>query len=500
MTNARGLEGDTVDIGARALHGLAARISGSLITAEDSNYEPAREVWNARVDARPALIVRCANAQDVSTAVRFAKQHGIRMSVRGGGHSAAGYGVCEGGVMVDLSHMQAVTVDPVAGIARVEGGATWASVDKAASRAGLATTGAIVSTTGVGGFTLGGGLGWFHRSFGLGCDNLASAEVVTADGRIVTANPQVNPDLFWALRGGGGNFGAVVHFSLRLHHLAGRVRAGLLYFPIGSLPRIAGVFDRMVAEAPAELGFCLFLRRAPTIPELSAEVHGAPVLAVAVCAPERSRRTVAAIEEFRQAGPVLADLVGTRHYVEWQQALDPAWDRGLQNYWMGHYFDAVSGGAVGVLTEYLSTLDSPRTDVKIFALGGAVARRPSQRSAFGGRDAASAMVIQARWERTADTARQIAWTRALHAALSPSARPGVYVNFVGDAARVRDAYPPAILERLREVKTRWDPENLFRANLNISPHGGPLSSRPTRRVRPGEHHPRLPARSPPTHA
>lgn len=289
----------------------------------------------------------------------------------------------------------------------------------------------------------------------------------------MTADEQTNSELFWALRGGGGNFGAVVRFTLRLHPFEGAVLAGLLYYPIARLQEFACLYSQLAADAPDELGFCLFLRRAPAIAELPSATHGLPVFAAAVCAPERAQGAVDAIDELRSFGPPIADLVRRRPYVVWQQALDPAWGAGLHNEWMGHYLDRLDTAAVDTLTDYLERTDSMRTDVKIFALGGAVAGVDRATTAFGGRDAAWAIVIQSRWDRVADSAMQVAWTRELHRALRPSSRGDVYVNFVGDEdpARVLDAYPPTIYRRLQEIKGRWDPGNLFRVNLNVPPFG-----------------------------
>jgi FAD/FMN-containing dehydrogenase len=467
----RCLDGDLADIPEPAVRALAATVRGSVVVPGDATYEAARVVWNAAAAARPGIIIRCGGVEDVAAAVRFAGERGLLTAVRGGGHSAAGYGVCDGGLVVDLSPMRAVSVDRRAQVALVEGGATWADVDAATSAAGLVTTGPIVSMTGVGGFTLGGGVGWLHRACGLGCDNLVSAEVVTAGGCLVTADERTNSELFWALRGGGGNFGVVVRFGLRLHAFEGTVVSGLLYYGMEDLRRLARLHTSLVAEAPDELGFCLILRRAPALPELPASLHGRPVFAVAVCAPQHADAALDAIQTFRSAGRLLADLVRPRPYLEWQQALDSAWDKGLYNEWMGHYVDTLDTDAVDILAEYLQLTESTRTDIKIFPLGGAVARLGREATAFAGREASSAIVIQGRWADAAETANQIAWTRELHGALHPFARGDVYVNFVGIEGpdRVLDAYPPPLHARLQTIKARWDPANLFRRNLNIAP-------------------------------
>jgi FAD/FMN-containing dehydrogenase len=440
---------------------LKGRLQGTLIQPGDAEYDAARAVWNGMIDRRPALIVRPASADDVVAVVNLARGSGLPLAIRGGGHNAAGLAVCDDGIVIDLSSMKAVHVDPEARTVRVQGGATWGDLDAATAVHGLATTGGLISSTGVGGLTLGGGLGWLMRQYGLACDNLLSVEVVTADGRIITAGESENADLFWGLRGGGGNFGVATSFQFRLHPVRD-VLAGMLVYPLDRAGEVLRLYREVMSTAPDAL---TVFAPVMTTPE------GAKVIALIVCYNGPIEQGEAAIRPFRELGPALADTVQPMAYVELQRMLDEAFPHGLHVYWRSHFLTGLPNAAIDEIVARFATVTSPLSVAIVEPMGGAVARVDRDATAFDQRDAAYNLAIIARWTDPAEADGHVAWARYLWEATRPYAG-GVYVNYlgVGDGAeRVRDAYGPAKYARLAALKGQYDPDNLFRMNQNIAP-------------------------------
>jgi FAD/FMN-containing dehydrogenase len=456
-----------------ALESLRRQVRGALCLPGEPGYEEARTIWNAMIDARPGAVVRANGPADVVSAIEFAREHEVLLSVRGGGHNIAGNAVAEGGIMLDLSPMKGVHVDPSGQTARVEPGVILAELDARTQAYGLATPLGINSTTGVAGLTLGGGFGWTSRKYGLTVDNLVSAEVVLASGARVRASADENEDLFWALRGGGGNFGVVTSFEYRLHPVGPEVLAGLIVHPFSSATRILREYRRVMARAPDDLTCWAVMRKAPPLPFLPPEVHGREVLVLAVCwlgDPEAGRGAIAPL---RALGRPIADVVGPTPFVGWQQAFDPLLGPGRRNYWKSHDLVELGDEAIDLLTAYAGRLPSPECEIFIAHLGGAVNRVPATATAYPHRDVSFVVNVHTRWGDAAQDEAFIGWTRELFDRMAPHATGGVYVNFMPADEGVRvgqGAYGPNY-ERLSRLKARYDPTNLFRRNQNILPAG-----------------------------
>ncbi len=453
-----------------AINGLRGSVAGSVALPGEPGYDEARTLWNAMVDRRPALVVRAATAADVVAAVRFARDHDLLLGVRSGGHQIAGLAVADAAMLLDLSQMRAVSVDPEARTARVEPGATLAEVDAATQAHGLAVPMGINSTTGIAGLTLGGGFGWTSRRLGMTVDNLRAAEVVTADGETVRASAGENPDLFWAVRGGGGNFGVVTGFEFDLHPVGPEVTAGLIVHPFDDAPRLLRDFDRLAKAAPDGLTIWAVLRQAPPLPFLPEEWHGREVLVFAVCYIEPTPEGDRILAELRGLGKPIADVIGPTPFAGWQQAFDPLLTPGARNYWKSHDFKDVPEALIDVLVKAIRTLPGPQCEVFIGALGGQMARVASDATAFPQRSAHFTMNVHTRWDDPAEDAACLAWARGLFDAAAPHALGSVYVNFVPDdeGDRLGGAYG-GNLGRLARIKARYDPENRFRLNHNIEP-------------------------------
>ena len=450
------------------------RFRGVLVTPDHDDYDNARAVWNGAVDRRPRLIARCRGTADVAAAVRFARGCDLEIAVRGGGHNVAGTAMCDDGIVIDLSAMRAVWVDPVGRTALVQGGALWGDVDHETQAHGLATTGGIVGHTGVGGLTLGGGIGWLMRKHGLAVDNLVEAEVVTATGDIVRASANDHPDLFWALRGGGGNFGVVTSFRFALHPVGPTVVAGPVFWAAEDTTHVLRFYRDFVAGAPDELGTVIRLGTVPPLPVIADELHFRPAIAVASCYAgpvEAGERVVRALRQF---GNPLVDLVGPTSYVDHQSGLDDTVPHGWHYYWKATNLTSLSDSVIDIIAEHAYCATSPRSYTAMFHMGGAVGRVPRGATAYPGRDVDHNIVIDAAWlPEEGDTvgAAETAWAREFLGALE-SHRAGVYVNFLDaddDTRRVREAYGEANYRRLGEVKATYDPENVFRNNKNIPP-------------------------------
>ncbi len=469
-TELRTLSGRTILLPSAEIEHFAAQIGGQVLRAEDDGYDSARVIWNAMIDKRPALIVRCATTPDVVRAVNFARDNSLLVAVRGGGHNIAGNALCDGGIVIDLSQMKAARVDADTRRVIIEGGATLADLDAATQAHGLATPVGINSTTGIAGLTLGGGFGWLSRKYGMTIDNLESAEVVTAAGEVVRASATEHPDLFWALRGGSGNFGVVTHFEFRLHPVGPDVLSGLIVYPISEAKSVLQQYRAFLAEAPDELSVWIVLRKAPPLPFLPEEVHGKEILALALIYTGNPDQGKPLIEPLSKFGHPVGEHVGVMPYTAWQQAFDPLLTPGARNYWKSHNFSALNDGLFDIVVEYVEKLPSPQCEIFLGALGGATTRPSPDSTAYAHRDALFVMNVHGRWEDQADDERCIGWARGFFNASAPFASGGVYVNFMtaDEGERVRAAYGPNY-ERLAQVKRTYDPANFFRMNQNIKP-------------------------------
>ncbi len=456
-----------------AVDSLRGRLRGALCLPGEPGYEQARTLWNAMIDKHPAAIVRAAGAADIMRAVNFARERRLLLAVRGGGHNIAGNAVCDGGLMIDLSPMKSVRVDPASRTARVEPGVTLAELDKETQAFGLATPLGINSTTGVAGLILGGGFGWLSRRYGLAIDNLLSVDVVLAKGALVHASAEENPDLFWAIRGAGANFGVATSFELRLHPVGTEVFAGLIVHPLSNAKRLLEGYRRVVARAPDELSCWVVMRRAPPLPFLPQEVHGREVLVFAVCYTGDLSQAQSVVAPIRELGQPIADVVGPAPYLAWEAAFDPLLTPGARNYWKSHNLAELSDAAIDVLLDAVVRLPSPECEIFLANVGGAANRVPFDATAYPHRNMQFVMNAHTRWNSPSQDAQCIAWARELFDKMAPHATGGVYVNFMpaDEAQRVRDgAYGPNY-ERLTELKAKYDPDNLFRLNQNIPPPG-----------------------------
>ena len=463
-------DGGEIALAEAAVEALRGSLRGRLVTPDHAEYDQARTIWNAMIDRSPALIVRCAGAADVVCAVRFARGHGLLVSVRGGGHNIAGTAVCDGGLTIDLTPMKSVRIDPKGMTARVEPGVTLGEFDHDAQAFGLATPTGINSTTGLAGLTLGGGFGWLSRRFGLTIDNLLSADVVTAAGELVRASATENPDLFWAIRGGGGNFGVVTSFEFRMHKVGPTVLSGLIIHPLAAAGDVLRFYREFIASTPDEFVCWFVLRLAPPLPFLPPEWHGKPILALAVCYTGDLTEGERVAKPLRDFGKPIADIVGPMPYTAWQTILDPLLTPGARNYWKSHDFRELPDGLIDVLVKHARTIPDPQTEIACAQLGGAVERVPNEATAYSHRDGRWVMNVHGRWSEPAKDAECMAWARGLFAAAAPFATGSVYVNFLTEEeqGRVGEAYGKS-LDRLVAIKNRLDPTNLFRVNQNIRP-------------------------------
>jgi len=462
--------GAATSVATEAIGRLRSRLRGDLVLAGESGYDESRSVWNAMIDRHPAIIARCATASDVVHAVNFARETGLDLAVRGGGHNIAGSAVCDDGIVIDLSPMRRAIVDLAALRVTVEGGALLADLDAATQAHGLATPVGINSTTGVAGLTLGGGFGWLSRKYGMTVDNLLSAEVVTASGDTVRASGTENPDLFWALRGGSGNFGVVTRFEFQLHPVGPALLSGLIVYPLAEARHVLRQYAEFVASAPDDLTVWAVLRPAPPLPFLPESVHGKGILALAVLYAGDPRKGEALVEPLRRFGAPVGAHVGVQPYTAWQQAFDPLLTKGARNYWKSHNLAALSEGAINTIVDFAETLPSPQCEVFLASLGGAASRPDPDSTAYAHRDARFVLNVHSRWDAPADDERCIAWARDFFRASAPFATGGTYVNFLteDETDRVRAAYG-SNYGRLAQVKRRYDPDNLFHTNQNIKP-------------------------------
>jgi FAD/FMN-containing dehydrogenase len=450
---------------------LAESLRGELIRPEDPGYEEARAIWNGVHDRRPALVVRCAGVADVLRAVEFARSEELQVAVRGGSHSIPGFSTCDGGLVIDLSAMKGVQVDPERLTARAQPGLTWTEFDHETQAFGLAVTGGLVSSTGLSGFTLGGGIGWLVRKHGLTCDNLISADVVTADGRLVHAGAEENAELFWGLRGGGGNFGIVTSLEYQLHPVGPTVIGGPVFYPGEQAAEILRFYRDWAPQLPDELTTFISLLWAPPAPFLPEEWHGKPLIGVISCYAGPLEDGQRAVEPLRSLGEPVADLLGPIPYVALQGLVDALYPRGTNAYMKAGYLRELDDQAIGTLVRYHQEATSPRSEIHLHHFGGAVARVPDEQTAYGERHAPYILNVLGMASESDGFERHIDWAQSLYADVEPSLTGGAYINFLSAEGqqRVEAAYGPEKFARLQALKDEYDPTNLFRLNQNIPP-------------------------------
>jgi FAD binding domain/Berberine and berberine like len=459
-------------LGQAAFQEFSASFRGKLIRPDDDSYDEARAVYNAMIERRPALIARCTGVADVIAAVNFARENDLVVAVRGGGHSVPGYGVCDGGIVIDLTPMKGIWVDPDARTARAQAGVTWGEFDRETQEFGLAVTGGRVTHTGISGLTLGSGSGWLERKLGLTCDNLISAEVVTASGRFLKASESENEDLFWGLRGGGGNFGIVTSFEYQLHPVGPILVGGMLLYPFSKAKELLRFWRDYLETAPDELGTAPAIFTAPPAPFVPEHMKGQLVAALVICYAGPMEGAEGAVQPLKEFGPPEVDLVQPMPYTVVQGLLDPSQPPGRRNYWKAENMNELSDEAIDTLVDHAATITSPFSFVVLEPKGRAISRVGEEDTAFGGRDAAHTLYAFSMWENPAEDDANVMWTREFMRTMEPFITPGVSLNFTSDQDqdKVKDFFGRnGKYERLIALKNKYDPTNLFRLNQNIKP-------------------------------
>ena len=454
----------------QSIENLKIRVKGKVILPGDPGYDTTRRIWNAMIDRRPAVIVQCTEPADVPNAVLFARDHELEISIRGAGHNIAGNAVCDNGMMIDFSGMRTVRVDVESRRAQVEPGATLNDVDRATQRHGLATPLGINSTTGIAGLTLGGGFGWLTRKYGMTIDNLASVDLVTADGSQMRCSDRENTDLYWAVRGGGGNFGVVTRFEFSLHPVGPEILAGLLVFPFAQARQVFAKYREFVKSAPEDMNVWVVLRKAPPLPFLPTDVHGKGIVALAVFYAGNDPGGQKLIEPLRRFGDAHGEHIGAQPYTQWQQAFDPLLTPGARNYWKSHNFTDISDGTIDAILQFAGRLPAAQCEIFLGLIAGAANRIPADATAYGHRGTKFVLNVHGRWDHPADDARCIAWARDFFKASAPYASAGAYVNFMTEEEtdRIAAAYGSSYA-RLVQIKSKYDPDNIFHMNQNIKP-------------------------------
>lgn len=453
-----------------ALNGLKNKMRGLIVEPGDPTYDETRKIWNGMFDKRPAIIARCSAVSDVVAAVNFARENNITIAVKGGGHNSAGTGACENGLMIDLSLLKKITVDRKNKTANVQGGCLWGEVDAVLQQSGLAVPSGIISHTGVGGLTLGGGFGWISRKYGLTIDNLLSVELVTADGRVVHASEAENPDLYWAVRGGGGNFGIVTEFQFKCAEIGTMVYSGAIVKRIEDISSYIKFHREYVRKMPDEMTIWMVIRHAPPLPFIQEKMHGKLVVIIPFVwlgVPDEGKKLMQPIREISET---IGDGSGIHPYVAWQAAFDGLVPHGARNYWKSHHLTGLSDACIDVLREYSLKMPTAECEIFIPHMEGAISRIPVDATAFSHRTTPFVLNIHTRWQSPSDDERCHAWAKELHDATKPFSH-GVYVNFLSNEGeeRVRQAYNEDAWARLVNAKNKWDSENLFRINQNIKP-------------------------------
>jgi FAD/FMN-containing dehydrogenase len=454
-----------------AIQALRKEFRGPLLGPDDPGYDEARQVWNAMIDRRPALIAQCLGVADVVAGVNFARAQGIPLSIKGGGHNIAGLAVAEGGLMLDLSRMRGVWVDPSTRTARAQAGCLLGDVDRETQLHGLAAVLGFVSTTGIAGLTLGGGFGYLTRQFGWSCDNVRSMDVVTAQGELVRTSDQEHADLFWGLRGGGGNFGVVTSFEYKLYPIGPEIVAGAIAWRAEEASAVLTMYQALIQQAPPELTCAAILRMAPPVPWLPQAVHGKPIIALFICHTGPTVEAERQIAPLKHFGTPVGDIVQRRPYLSQQSILDATQPPGRRQYWKSEYLPALEPELLTLVVEHAARMVSPHSVILLFPIGGALNQLPADHSAAGNRDATVVLNIMASWKRASDDEANLAWVRSTWQALRRFSTGGTYINFLTEDEadeRIRAAYG-SNYDRLVRVKSKWDPENLFRMNKNIAP-------------------------------
>ena len=461
-------------IGAEALANLTLAIRGEIISPEDAGYQQSRSIWNGMIDRRPALIVRALGVSDVVACVRFARENGLPISIKGGGHNIAGLAVADGAVMLDMSLMRGVWVDPQASTAHAQAGCLLGDVDRETQLHGLATVLGFVSNTGIAGLTLGGGFGYLTRRFGWTSDNVLSMGVVTADGRVVRASDTINSDLFWGLRGGGGNFGVITDFEYKLYPVGPEIIGGAVAWRVEEAPAVLELFRDLLENGSLELSCAAVIRLAPPAPWLPAEIHGKLIILLVVCHTGPLANAEAEVAQIKSFGTPVGDVLQRRSYVSQQSLLDATQPAGRRYYWKSEFLAGVDKDFFARFLEHSSRLRSPHSGLVLFPLGGALRNLPATHSPAGNRDAGLVLNITGSWDGAGEDDSNIEWVRAAWQSMKEFSTGGTYINFQTEEEgddRLRAAYGDH-MERLVEIKTKWDPENLFHLNRNIRPLAG----------------------------
>jgi FAD/FMN-containing dehydrogenase len=445
-------------------------LRGKLIQHSDTDYDEVRKIWNAMIDRKPSLIVQVADADDVALALNFARENKLDITIRGAGHNIAGNCICDGGLMIDFSAMKKTTVDVSKKTAFVQPGATLKDFDAEVQKHGLTTPVGINSTTGIAGLTLGGGFGWLTRKYGFTIDNLLSVEVITVDGKRLHASEKENSDLFWAIRGGGGNFGVITQFEFQLHPVGPEIFSGLLVFPFNQAKSILKQYKNFITNTPPEFNAWVVLRKAPPLPFLPEEVHGKEVVVLAIAVIADIEKNEKLVDSLRAFGQPVGEHIGRMPYVNWQQAFDPLLTPGARNYWKSHNFTELNDGALDLMVEYAGKLPSPQCEIFIAYLEGKFNTVPVNAMAFPNRDLKFILNVHGRWDDAGQDQSGIGWAREFFTATSKFASAGAYVNFMteDEQDRVTKAYGPNY-QKLADIKKKYDPNNLLRFNQNIKP-------------------------------
>ena len=465
------VDGREIDLPDDTLNGLKTRLRGPVILPGEAGYDESRSVWNAMIDRRPAAVARCLGTADVIACVQFAREHDLLLCIKGGGHNIAGLATADGALMLDMSLLRGVWVDPERKIARAQAGCVLGDVDRETQLHGLAAVLGFVSATGIAGLTLGGGFGYLTRRFGWTTDNVTGMDLVTADGRLVRASGEENPDLFWGLRGGGGNFGVVTGIDYKLHPVGPEIVGGLVAWPQSEAPRVLELYRTLAEEAPPELTLVTMLRNAPPAPWLPKDVHGKPIIAILAChsgSPEEGEKAVAPIKAF---GTPLGDVLVRRPYAQMQSLLDATQPKGRRYYWKSEYLPRIEPALCEKAMEHAARIRSPHSAVILFQLGGALSELEEGHSPVGNRDARYVLNVAGSWEQAADDAANMEWARAAWNDMRSFSTGGTYINFLTQdegPERTRAALGKG-LQRLAEVKAQWDPRNVFRTNRNVAP-------------------------------
>jgi FAD/FMN-containing dehydrogenase len=470
-TKLAGLNGNTVELNPETLQAFKTAFKGQVLSADDAGFEDSRKIWNAMIDRRPGLIARCTGTADVVQAVGFARQHGVLSSVRGGGHNIAGLAVCEGGLMIDMSLLRGVWVDAARRVAQAQAGCTLGDVDRETQLHGLAAVLGFVSATGIAGLTVGGGFGYLTRSHGWTCDNLVSMEVVTAAAQVLRVSETEHAELFWALRGGGGNFGIVTSFEYKLFPVGPEILGGAIAWRGEDAKQVLDAYREFSAKAPRELTTVAVLRQAPPAPWLPKEVHGQPIIALFVCHSGKVEDGEALLAPLRKLGRPVADTVMRRPYAQMQSLLDATQPKGRRYYWKSHYLAGIDSRMIDLAAEHAGRIRSPHSAILLFQIQGALNERPAGYSPAGNRNAAYVLNIAGAWESAADDAVNVAWARECFEATRVCSTGGTYINFLTEEEgrdRIEAAYSPADLDKLAALKRRYDPDDLFRHTKSIA--------------------------------